>query len=421
MFYGWIIVATLWTLIVVATAGSGVAWGFYAKDIIADVGLTAADIGAVSGLAVVTYSVGSPIAGLLIVRFGCRLVMTGGCLMSASGCAVIASSFSLWQFVIGFSLLLSGGGVLYAMLPSQTLITNWFNKYRARVLAVFSTSTAMGGFVWLQLHNEILQAFDWRMGWWISAGLQVVLAFLMLMLIRNRPEDLSQLPDGASGNDSEEPSKSSAQAASQTEVGAAAIWRAIKTPQFFILVFLSVAAVAPNSLVMVHGRMHLENLGLSTGDAVGVLSISALIGIIGRLSSSVSDFISPVKVLLIAFGIQALGTAGLIFAGSEIIAYVSVAAMGIGFGAGWQTIVIIMGRFFGREIFSATQGARTAAAGVFNATIPWAVGLSADLTGSYTLALSAESGVLMGLVVMSAFLLRQPVNEEIKIERTGTP
>lgn len=412
MFYGWIVVGTLWALIVVATAGSGIAWGFYAKNIIEDLGLTAADIGAVSGLAVVTYSVGSPIAGYLIVRYGSRAVMTVGCLMSALGCCLIASGTQLWQFFIGFSFLLSGGGVLYAMLPSQTLITNWFNQYRARVLAVFSTSTAVGGFVWLQLHNEILQTLDWRAGWWIAAALQCGLALAMALLIRNRPEDLGLEPDGLSERTTQieafpsPPTNKSAPATPTPPT--AAIWAAIRTPQFVLLVLLSVAAVAPNSLVMIHGRLHLETLGLSTNEAVSVLSISALIGIVGRLSSAVGDFISPVLVLLLAFGLQALGTAGLIFADTQWIAYASVAAMGIGFGAGWQTIVIIMGRFFGREIFSATQGARTAAAGVFNATIPWAVGLSADVTGGYTLALSVEAGVLLSLVILSAFLLRSP-------------
>lgn len=410
MFYGWIIVGTLWALIVLATAGSGIAWGFYAKNIIDDLGLTAADIGAVSGMAVVTYSVGSPIAGYLIVRYGSRAVMTVGCLMSAVGCAVIASADMLWQFFIGFSFLLSGGGVLYAMLPSQTLITNWFNQYRARVLAVFSTSTAVGGFVWLRLHNEILQAFDWRTGWWIAAALQCALALAMLLLIRNKPEDMGFAPDGVrtTATTTEAPTSKS----SNTPVPATtAIWRAIRTPQFVLLVLLSVAAVAPNSLVMIHGRLHLENLGLSTNEAVSVLSISALIGIVGRLASGVGDFVSPVLVLLLAFGLQALGTAGLIFADTQWVAYASVAAMGIGFGAGWQTIVIIMGRFFGRDIFSATQGARTASAGVFNASIPWAVGLSADITGTYTLALSVEAGVLIGLVILSTFLLRSPRTE----------
>lgn len=407
MFYGWVIVGTLWALIVLATAGSGIAWGFYAKDIIDDLGFTAADIGAVSGLAVVTYSVGSPIAGYLIVRYGSRIVMTVGCLMSAVGCCVIASSTLLWQFFVGFSFLLSGGGVLYAMLPSQTLITNWFNQYRARVLAVFSTSTAVGGFVWLRLHNEILQTLDWRAGWWIAAALQCGLAVAMFALIRNRPEDMGFEQDGLSPSQLTDDTRPTDPDGKPTPA-TAAIWRAIRTPQFILLVLLSVAAVAPNSLVMVHGRLHLENLGLSTNEAVSVLSISALIGIVGRLSSGIGDFVSPVLVLLLAFGLQALGTAGLIFAGTEWIAYASVAAMGIGFGAGWQTIVIIMGRFFGREIFSATQGARTAAAGVFNTSIPWAVGLSADMTGTYTLALSVEAGVLISLVILSAFLLRSP-------------
>lgn len=422
MFYGWILVSTLWVMIVIANGGSAIAWGFYAKEVIEELGLTAADIGAVSGLAVVTYSFGSPIAGLLIVRFGCRIVMTFGCLMSAIGCTVIASSDGLWQFFAGFSVLLSGGGVLYSMLPSQTLITNWFNRYRARVLAVFSTSTAVGGFVWLRLHNEILQAFDWRAGWWIAAGLQVCLAGLVFVFIRNTPEDTGETPDGVAPepNTETEPSAQPNTApVDRSPADSAAIWRAIKTPQFALLVLLSVAAVAPNSLVLVHGRLHLENLGLTLDQAVGVLSISALIGILGRLSSSICDFVSPIKVLLLAFGLEACGTAGLIFAETEMIGYVSVAAMGIGFGAGWQTIVILMGRFFGREIFSATQGARTAAAGVFNTMIPWAVGLSADLTGSYTLALTVESASLITLVLLGAFLLRAPAQDDTLNERTS--
>jgi len=328
-----------------------------------------------------------------------------GALMSAAVCVAIATGDQIWHFILGFSCLVGGGGVLHSVLPSQTLLTNWFDRYRARVLAIFSTSIAVGGFAWLRLHNEIEQVADWRTGWWIAAGIQCAIAVMLPLFVRNQPEALGLHPDGAKMAVER---KKPVTPIAKPKIDTQALWSAIATPQFALLVFVSVAAVAPNGLVLVHGRLHLESLGLSQDQAVGVLSISALIGILGRLASGAGDFIPPKTVLIVGFGIQAAGTAGLIFADTLWIAYASVAAMGVGFGAGFQTITVMMGRLFGRERFAATHGARTACAGVFNATIPWAVGLSADRTGSYTLALAAESAALVLLVLLCAFFLKPP-------------
>lgn len=411
MFYGWTLLGFLWLMSIATTAGSAVAWGFYAKEVMAELDMTAAKIGAVSGFAVITYSVLSPITGFLIARFGTRIVMTVGCAVAACGCAVIATSQGFWQFVLGFSVLVSAGGVMHVTLPSQTLVTNWFDKYRARVLAVLSTSVAVGGFIWLRLHNEIVQVFDWRTGWWIAACLQASLVVLTPLVIRNRPEDIGQGPDGTGAPSSTVPDAAPVSSSQPNPITRETIFAVVTSPQFIFLVFLSVAAVAPNGLVLVHGRLHLESLGLSQTEAVSILSIASLIGLTGRLSSGIADFISPKPILFIALGLEAAGTFGLIFASTPLIGYVSIIAMGVGFGAGFQIITLLMGRYFGREIFSATQGLRTAAGGTFTAIIPWAVGLSADRTGSYTIALVAESGALVTLVVLAVLFMPSPESQ----------
>lgn len=409
MFYGWFLAGFMWLMLIAALGGSVFAWGFYAKEIMAELGLTAADIGAISGLTVVFYAVGSPIVGMLIARFGCRKVMPFGALSGALGCVVVANSQAAWHLYFGYGFLMNGVGLMYSTLPAQTLITSWFNKYRARVLALFSTGISIGGFLWLQIHNSILEAYGWRAGWWIAASVSLTLAFILPFVIRNQPEDVDQLPDGETAKDKGPEIEASVPPAPKPRqtLTLAGIWSHVSSSQFIILVLVGVVLVSPNSLVLVHGRLHLESLGLSQGDAVAVLSISALVGLSGRLMSGLGDIIHPKLLLLGAVTSQAIGTFGLIFASDLTIAYISVGAIGIGIGAGMQTITVLVGRYFGREAFSTTQGLRACAAGGFNAIIPWAVGLSADVSGSYTIALAAEGTALIIIGVMAALFLRE--------------
>ena len=391
-------------MVIATSAGSFFTWGFYAKDVITELNLTAADIGAVSGFAIITYSVFAPVTGVLLSRFGCRRIMMIGCLVASCGCGIVATSQGFWQFVFGFGVLVAAGAVLHITLPSQTLLIHWFDQYRARALALFSTSVSVGGFVWLQLHNEIVQSFDWRMGWWLAAAIQLGLSALIPLIIKNRPEDLNLQPD-----DTRKPFEANTGNIKTSKVQKIAIKAAVQSPQFIFLVFLSIAAVAPNSLVVVHGRLHLEGLGLTQAAAVGVLSIASLIGIVGRLSSGLADFVSPNNILFCALTLEALGCFGLIFSELQSVAYLSVVAIGMGFGASFQIVTVLMGRYFGRDLFSSIQGLRIAAAGIFNAIIPWAVGLSADLTGSYSLALALEGVTLCLLIVIAVRLMRSPI------------
>ena len=224
--------------------------------------------------------------------------------------------------------------------------------------------------------------------------------------MRNCPEDLGVQPDDA---------KTSAEThvlnTGIKRVQSRVIWEAVRSPQFIFLVFLSVAAVAPNSLVVVHGRLHLENLGLTQAEAVGVLSIASLIGITGRLSSGLADFVSPKNILFFALALECFGCFGLIFAEVQLVAYLSVIAIGMGFGASFQLVTVLIGRYFGRDVFSSIQGLRIAAAGVFNAIIPWAVGLSADFTGHYSLALALEGTALLLLIICAIRLMPSPVEQ----------
>ena len=330
--------------------------------------------------------------------------MVTGCLISSLGCVIVATSQSLFGFVLGFSVLVGAGGVFYKNLPSQALITRWFNDYRARALAVFSTSSAVGTFLWLRLHSVIEQTFDWRTGWWIAAATKLVLAVTIPVFVREYPEDKKNVVEG---QNKAEASSAATLHRVPVAIGYQSVWSVVRSPQFILIVLLGIAAAAPNVLVLVHGRLHLEAVGLSQGQAVQVLSVAALISVIGRLASGIGDFMSPIKLLWTVLVVEVLGAIGLIFAANSMMAYASIAAIGIGTGAGLQLITLIMSQIFPLEIFPPLQGVRAAFVGGISAVIPWLVGMSADTTGSYTSALIVQAGSLFFLVMAGMYVLQR--------------
>ena len=57
------------------------AWGFLAPEVIAELGLSRAEIGNTFGLFALTFAATSPIAALAIERFGLRRVVAAGAIM----------------------------------------------------------------------------------------------------------------------------------------------------------------------------------------------------------------------------------------------------------------------------------------------------------------------------------------------------
>ena len=165
------------------------------------------------------------------------------------------------------------------------------------------------------------------------------------------------------------------------------------------MIFCVLAYSLPWGIVVAHGRLHMDDIGMSSGVIAGLFSWMILISIFGRFSASLGDLVSPRKVLSAALLMEGIGVGGLLVATGPALGYLCVTLIGIGFGAGYISISVVFSEFFGRSAFAGTTGTRFLINGTIGAGAPWLAGLISDQTGSYSIAFAA----LAVLCIVGAF------------------
>ena len=403
-FYGWPLVAVAWVLYGFGVAPAFYSWGFFLPEVIAELGISRTQSGQIFGVYAFVGAAVSPLVGWALGRFGIRWMITAGSLGAAVGFWLTSRADSIVELYVAFSIVTAATHAFATLLPAQTLASNWFLKNRALAMGIILTAGGVVGPLWLQLDAWLLEHYSWRTGWVLIAGLSIVLAGIAALLVRDRPEDVGQLQDGAASED--ELRRIAAKLGAEYGSGWTAA-EAVRTPQFYLMVLCGLGYAMPWYVLNAHGRLHLQDLGMSPQVAAAILGSMALVSTFGRLGGFLADKITPTRTLGIALVIEAVGSALLLVARAQPLAYAAVILIGIGFGMSYISIAAAFSSFFGRKAFATTTGTRFLIGGVFNAVTPALAGLAFERTGSYAPAFIGLVAIgLIGATV--AFTLRPP-------------
>ena len=369
--------------------------GIFASSLIDDLDLTRQQIGQMFGAFTFTYGLVSPIAAAAIRRWGIRATVTAGALCAASGFWLVSEASSATELYIGYSLVGGVGIGFSTLLPAQSMPVFWFRRYRARATAIILTGAAVVGFLWQPAAGLVLESWDWRVGWRIVAGISLLVAAIAVLFIRNKPSDIGQRRDGLPPAEADDPTpvgpgrraesrqvEGAAEAAGESAPKGALMW-ALRTPQFWIATFATAANSVPWRVVSAHGGIHLEDLGFTTLAASAILGVRVGASLFGRLTGSLGDFMSPMRLLALALLVNAVALSVFVSADSAVVAYPCVFAIGVAYGTAYTSEVVVFGLFFGRAAFVSSTGARLFLIGVIGAIGPVLAGAAADRTGSY--------------------------------------
>ena len=389
-FYGWPMV-----VVGFLTYGLGIAPAYYglaifATSLIADLELTRQQIGQMFGAFTFTYGLVSPVAAAAIRRWGIRATVTAGALCAASGFWLVSEASNATELYLGYSLVGGIGIGFSTLLPAQSMPVFWFRRYRARATAIILTGAAVVGFLWSPVAGLVLESWDWRVGWRIVAGISLFVAAIAVLFIRNRPSDIGQRRDGLPPAEADDPERvgsgrlaaSGAEAAGESASKGALMW-ALRTPQFWIATFAAAANSVPWRVVSAHGGIHLEDLGFTTLAASAILGVRVGASLFGRLTGSLGDFMSPMRLLALALLVNAAALSVFVSANSAAVAYPCVFVIGVAYGTAYTSEVVVFGLFFGRAAFVGSTGVRLFLIGVIGALGPVLAGAAADRTDSY--------------------------------------
>lgn len=135
------------------------------------------------------------VSSVLFLRFGFRALATIGLVGGALSLLIMSGSNSLLG--IGFGAAILGlCESLYSTVGVTRIIGDWFHRYRGIVLGVVTAATGLGGSLFCIILSKVIQSFGWRMSYRFSALILVLIAVLIVLVARNRPDQMGLRPFG---------------------------------------------------------------------------------------------------------------------------------------------------------------------------------------------------------------------------------
>jgi MFS family permease len=146
-------------------------------------------------LASVMVSVGSPVAGRLVDRFGGRAVIIPS--IGILGLLLISLKFistSLWQIYAAFLLLGLIGSVTNPVAYCK-VVSNWFDRRRGLALALTMLGLGVGSILMPPIAQRLIALYGWRSAYGILGVVVLVLAIPPVgLFLKNTPKELGLSP-----------------------------------------------------------------------------------------------------------------------------------------------------------------------------------------------------------------------------------
>lgn len=412
IFYGWWLAVTGAVIMIIGTVPLFQALSLWMPVLQGHFGWTTTQLSWAFTLTRVEGTVMGPIAGWGVDKLGPRKMVALGLIIFAVGFLLFSRTANLWMFYLSFIIVSLGAG-LGSWLPANAALNNWFRQRRSTAMSIPMLGFGIGGVV-------IVPLMAWMMGWdaqtaaeipgrlgWQNTALVVgavglVASLPLAWLVRNRPEDYGQHPDGidpatradaAVGSNPNNPGSTGAGRRRIANGGNSAIapeysWQeAIRTRAFWLITMghasssiIIISVMTYLGLVMVERNFTLVEVGLVISVQTAVSTLFMVIG------GMVGDRI-PIRIAIFAFSfLQSIAIAVLLFAQTLPLFFLFAILMGMGFGGRTPLTTSIRGVYFGRSSFARITGISMIPMNImFIIVVPYIAWMRDSITGDYTL------------------------------------
>lgn len=315
--YGWFMVALTFLTTVCSSAAISLA-GILVLPLIQEFGWGRADIAAVMALMLLLFAGTAPFAGAIMLRYGlCRTVATAVA-MTLLGLWVTARMATLWQFSIGFGVLLGiAAGVLALALPAS-IANRWFTERRGLVMGILTAAFAAGQLTFMPTNAWLATEYGWRMALLpVAIGCALCLA-LYVLFGRDWPADVGIAPYGESHV--QRPALGSA--GNAVALSFSVLREAAATRVFWVLAgTFFICGVSTTGIISQHFIPFCADNGVAAVAAASYLAMMGIFNFLGTITSGwLSDRFDNRILLAWYYGLRGLSLIWLPFSSFDIYA-----------------------------------------------------------------------------------------------------
>ncbi len=408
-FYGWIVLVAAVLIYFSACGTMWYSYGPFLPTLVKEFGLSRAALSVPYTVFMLIMSLSGPFTGLSVRKFGSRKIMILGTFMALFGLLGMYLARQLWQVYLFYSVLGGFGFALSAGMPVGTLLINWFSRRRSLALGLQMAAGGIAGSIFTPLITRLIPSVGWRLTWVYLAGIQLVLAAVTIILVRNKPEDIGQVPDGVVAVAAQETStkKPAPSRVYQTPVD----WKvgdAFRTPAIWLIEVFGISMGFARYIIQVHHVAYVQDLGFTAMLASTTLSLHLLMSSAGRLvSGALGTRFEMRHVAAFFLATFIIGMVLLMNVRTIPLLYIYAILTGFSYGGIMVARPTLVANYYGRKNYSVIQGYLNPEGAIITNFAPVFAGLIYDRTGSYTIAFITGTALLtVGLVC--ALLVRPP-------------
>ena len=381
--------------------------GFYGRgftvyflSLARDLNLSHASTSLVFGLSALEGGLQSPISGFFIDRWGPRIMMVIGVVLTGIGFVLLPIAKSFAVFLLIFIGVISLGANAGFHNCSAALVTRWFLRNRGTAFGVISMGIAIGSSVITPLIAFIVINHGWRVASSISGVIILVVGLPLALMVRNSPEELGQTPDGYL-----EPHGTRSKKPPEAEFG---VRDAIGTWSYWLLSFGVTLRISASSGVMVHIVPLMVWKGMGEGTGGVVIASGSVAAIATRfLMGWLGDHWSKRKIVVVAMIVGAGSLIFLLYSPGKLYLMITFGvALSITDGAAGLTWAMI-GDYFGKASYATLRGGVNTIVSIGALAAPVAAGIVFDVTQSYRWVLITCAGIYV-LAAVVFLVLRSP-------------
>ncbi len=364
-FYGWKLVAVLSSLDFL-NLGLPVYGGTVINSyMLREIPMSRSTLGL--GFTLLNLFVGLPatLVAISILKRGIRATYLIGSALICLGSLFLAFFASKpWHFLLGFGVI-NGIGICFGdIVPGTTAVARWFKRYRGRATGLVLSGSGISGFLAAPFMDRLIRAGggNWRLGWEIIAAIAIVGGILAAVFIKERPEDLGQIPDGKPEEENPPQSAQSQASRESRQLITRHVWtpsEAYHTRAYWLIVIGGLAAQFPFFFFTAHWILHLQGAGITSSDAAFAMGLFTISCVAGRLIGGwLMDTMTARYAFMIGLCCYVVGSFAALRVGPDSLMIADAAAVLYGMAIGWTftCMTTCVAHFYGPAAFPKLTG-----------------------------------------------------------------
>ncbi len=388
--WAWVVAAVSF-IAILGAAGFRSVPGVMMNPLHHEFGWSHGTVGLAMSVNMTLFGLTAPFAAALMDRLGVRPVLSAALVLIATGSALSVVMTTSWQLVLLWGVLVGVGTGAISMGFVATVSTRWFERRRGLVTGVLTAASATGQLIFLPVVAEVTTRHGWRWASLIVAAAALSVVPLVLLFMRNYPQDMGLKAYGATDSvPAEVPTGSFRAAFDGLRIGA-------RVPAFWLLAgSFAICGMTTNGLIGTHFIPAANDHGMPSTVAAGLLATIGVLDVAGTVFSGwLTDRVDPRLLLVVYYagrGVSLLLLPSLLSPHAEPSTWVFIVFYGLDWVATVPPTIVLCRNYFGTRspvvfgwVFASHQlGAAVAAAGA---------GWIRDMRGDYDLAFYVAAGL----------------------------